>query len=454
MAEHERTGTVSLTDFWLRRARRLLPALFLMMFLLLTYSWIFKWDTLGKLRGDLLAGVFYGTNWYQIWIGQGYANAADFVPLRHLWSLAVEEQFYIVWPLLMFAILRRTGTRRLTRVAGVFVGIALAVTVATALLFHSGRIGECSVTPEAYWEIGGRCVEKSNALYLSTITRSSGLLLGATFAIVWRPVAIMRGPLRNAGRALDIVGVVGLLLLALLHWRLHFQTVEVTADGVGTFADPWLFRGGFLWTGIATLLVIAAVTHRRTLSGRVLGGRGLRWIGTRSYGLYLYHWPIYQIIRNVAGNTLSLPQFIVAMIITAVITEASYTLVETPIRRGEPRCEVAHVGAPSRSVVPADRAQRRVRRCRARGARCAVPEPRRPQAERGRTGGGRQRGLDHILRRHPRDARRDDAGGVGDDHPASGSGRRTAGRDDHHDHDDDHDDDDPSRGTGGLPGDR
>lgn len=327
MAEQERTGRISLTDFWLRRARRLLPALFVMLFLLLTYSWIFEWDTLGKLRGDLLAGVFYISNWYQIWVGQGYGAVNDFVPLRHLWSLAVEEQFYLLWPIVMLLVLRRTGTRRLTGVAGVFVLLALGVTVVTALLYDPGRIGECATTPDAYWTVGDRCVEKANALYLSTITRSSGLLLGAAFAMVWRPMAIMRGPLRNASRLLDMVGLVGLAVLAVLNWRLHFMTPSG--------ADPWLFRGGFLWTALATLLLIAAVSHRRTLAGRVLGNRVLLWIGTRSYGLYLYHWPIYQVIREVAGNVLTLPQFVVAMVVTAVITEASYTLIETPIRRRE-----------------------------------------------------------------------------------------------------------------------
>ncbi len=145
--------------------------------------------------------------------------------------------------------------------------------------------------------------------------------------MVWRPVAIMRGPLRSASRLLDIVGVVGLLLLGLLLWRLHF----VTPAG----ADAWLFRGGFLWTSLATLMVIAAVTHRRTLTSRVLGARPLVWVGTRSYGLYLYSWPIYQVIRRVAGNVLTLPQFAVAMLVTVVVAELSYRFVETPIRNRE-----------------------------------------------------------------------------------------------------------------------
>jgi peptidoglycan/LPS O-acetylase OafA/YrhL len=326
MAERERTGRVDLIDFWIRRARRLLPALFVMLFLLLAYSAVFKASVLGQVRGDMIAGIGYVSNWYQIWVGQGYAATGDFAPLRHLWSLAVEEQFYLLWPVVMMLLLRG-GTRKLANTALVLVGAALGVTVLMALLYHPGRVATCDLTPEAYWQVGGRCVGKADALYLSTITRSSGLLLGAAFAMVWRPVAIMRGPLRNAGRALDLAAVLGLAGLAGLSWRLHY----LTEDG----ADPWLFRGGFLVTGLTTLLVIAAVTHRYSVAGPVLGNPVFKYVGTRSYGLYLFHWPIYQVIREVAGNVLTWQQFAIAMAVTLVITELSYTYIETPVRRRE-----------------------------------------------------------------------------------------------------------------------
>ncbi len=324
MAERERTGRVNIVEFWKRRARRLLPALFVMLFLLLVYTTFFKSDTLGKLRGDLLGGLLYVSNWYQIWVGQGYSATGDFAPLRHLWSLGVEEQFYLVWPIVMMLILRRGGTRKVATTARWLVVAALAVTVVTAVLYHGGRIGECDVTPEAYWTIRGRCVSKADGLYLSTVTRSSGLLLGSAFAMVWRPVAIMRGPLRHKARLLDLSALIGLAALGLLCWRIDF----ITPNG----ASPWLFRGGLLLTGTATLFVIAAVTHRRTLTSRLLGNPVLNWVGTRSYGLYLYHWPIYQVIRKIAGNTLSLRQFAVAMIATGLLTELSYRFIETPIR--------------------------------------------------------------------------------------------------------------------------
>jgi peptidoglycan/LPS O-acetylase OafA/YrhL len=326
MAERERTGRVDLIGFWIRRARRLLPALFVMLFLLLAYSAVFKVSVLGQVRGDMIAGLGYVSNWYQIWVGQGYAATGDFAPLRHLWSLAVEEQFYLLWPVVMLFMLRN-GTRKLANTALVLVLAAVGVTILMALLYHPGRVATCDLTPEAYWQVSGRCVAKAEALDLSTITRSSGLLLGAAFAMVWRPVAIMRGPLRNAGRVLDLLAVLSLAGLAALNWRLHYLTV----DG----ADPWLFRGGFLVTGLATLLLIAAVTHRYSVAGPVLGNPLFKYVGTRSYGLYLFHWPIYQVIRKVAGNVLTWQQFAIAMAVTLVITELSYTYIETPVRRRE-----------------------------------------------------------------------------------------------------------------------
>jgi len=326
MAERERTGRVDLVDFWIRRARRLLPALFVMLFLLLAYMAFFKDDVLGQVRGDMIAGLGYVSNWYQIWVGQGYSATGDFAPLRHLWSLAVEEQFYLVWPVVMMLLLRG-GTRKLATTALVLFTAALVVTALVAVLYQPGTIGTCELTPEAYWQVGERCVAKADALYLSTVTRSSGLLLGAAFAMIWRPVAILRGPLRNAGRTLDLAALLGLVGLGFLCWRLHYIT--------DTGADPWLFRGGFLVTGLATLLVIAAATHRYSIAGAVLGNPVFKYVGTRSYGLYLYHWPIYQIIRKMAGNVLTWQQFAIAMVVTLALTELSYTYIETPVRRRE-----------------------------------------------------------------------------------------------------------------------
>jgi peptidoglycan/LPS O-acetylase OafA/YrhL len=324
IGEHERTGRVDLRGFYGRRARRLLPAVIALLVGITIYTTLFRRDALGQLRGDVIAALTYVSNWYQIWVGQGYTASGDFAPLRHLWSLAVEEQFYLLWPLAMIAMLR-LGRRRLPVLSQYLVLASVLITVAVAMLFYPGPIETCEATPDAYWQVAGRCISKVDGLYLSTPTRATGLLLGAAFAMLWRPVAIRRSGLRDKGRLFDAGAVVGLAGLAALCWFLHI----VTEDG----ADPWLFRGGFFVTGLASLLVIAAVTHAGARTGSVLGTSVLLWIGIRSYGLYLYHWPIYQIMRRVAGRPLSVVQFVIGTALAVILTEISYRLLETPIRR-------------------------------------------------------------------------------------------------------------------------
>ncbi|MEM9747517.1 MAG: acyltransferase family protein [Actinomycetota bacterium] len=325
IAEHERTGGFDLRDFWIRRAKRLLPAVFLMMLLLTVWVALFERDALGQLRGDVIAGVLYSSNWYQIWIGAGYSAGSDFAPLRHLWSLAVEEQFYLLWPLAMLVFVK-AGSRKIARLAIWLFLAAVAINVLIALVDYSGPQQTPELTPEAYWFIGDRPISKPDFLYLSTFTRAGGLLLGAAFAMVWRPNAIMRGPLASKGRLFDVLGGVGIAVLGIM-------AVVVTFDpSVGV--HDFLFNGGLFVTGLASLALVAAVTHRGTVLAPALSNPVLLWIGTRSYGLYLYHWPIYQIIRNIAANKLAFHEFVLAMVVTCVITEASYRWVETPIRRG------------------------------------------------------------------------------------------------------------------------
>ncbi|MEO6123222.1 MAG: acyltransferase family protein [Ilumatobacteraceae bacterium] len=326
IAEHERHDTIDLGQFWLRRARRLLPALFVMLAALAVYMTVFNSKPLGRTRGDFLGGLFYGSNWYQIVVGQSYTDIEAFAPLRHLWSLAVEEQFYLVWPLVMIFLLRK-GRDRLPQVAIRLFLIAFGIAVAVAVLYRPGFVAsDCSGDSNGYLKVFGRCFNINDALYLSTFSRASGLLLGAGFAMLWRPVALMRGPMRKKGLVLDVIALAGLILLGLLMWKITLQ------DSFTAEYDPWLYRGGFFFTGIVTLLVIAAVVHRRAFLGKLLGNPAFNWIGTRSYGLYLFHWPIYQIIRK-SGFDMSVRQFVLAMAITVPITEACYRLIETPIRR-------------------------------------------------------------------------------------------------------------------------
>ena len=336
VAEKERTGKVSLRQFWMRRARRLLPALYVMMGALAVYMVFFDRRPMGATRGDFVAGLLYVSNWFQIWVGQSYTAAEAFSPLRHLWSLAVEEQFYLVWPLVMALVLRRRADR-LPRVALWFFGGSLFVAATTAAMYVSGTVflgADASGAPacgagesHGYLEVLGRCINVNEALYLNTFSRAGGLLLGAAFALLWRPVAIMRGPLKRRGRRVDLVALLGLVALGLMMSR------QFLFDPTDSSYDPWLYRGGLFLVGLCTVACIAAATHRRSWIGRLLGIRPLQWVGTRSYGLYLFHWPIYQIIRE-PGTQLSLAEFGIAMLITVPVTELSYRLVELPVRQG------------------------------------------------------------------------------------------------------------------------
>jgi len=240
--------------------------------------------------------------------------------------------------------LLRGGSRRIADISRWLVLAALGITIVTALVYTSGPIGTPAVTPDAYWSVFGREISKFDWSYLGTFSRAAGLLLGAAFAMVWRPVAVMRGPLRTKGRLLDLVGLIGFVALAAMAWLMWL----IGPDG----GNPFLFRGGFLLCAIATLMMVAAVTHERAATSKVLSIPVLLWIGTRSYGLYLYHWPIYQIIRDIAGNHLKFYEFVFAMILTGIITELSYRFVETPIRKGTLRASLARIW---RSPVPGPR---------------------------------------------------------------------------------------------------
>jgi peptidoglycan/LPS O-acetylase OafA/YrhL len=328
-------GTVSLKQFWIRRARRLLPALFTLLIGTITYCAIFDSDRLGKLRGDVIAGVAYVSNWFQVWTGSSYTTASEFAPLRHLWSLAVEEQFYIVWPVVMFVLLRKLGNKTLPLIGMLFTALAGLVALYTAAVFRAGPIGTFEKTPDQYMELFGRTVLRTDYLYLGTVTRASGLLLGAALATLWRPWAIRRGRAGSNANGLDVLGVLSIASLAWMCWK--FREV-VLVENVGTQGYELLYKGGLFLVGLATVFAIATVTHPRSRLGKyVIGTPVLVWFGKRSYGLYLYHWVIFQAYRKSAGVLLTVEEFIALMAITLVVTEASYQFIETPIRNGKAR---------------------------------------------------------------------------------------------------------------------
>ena len=331
LAETEQYGSVSLKQFWLRRARRLLPALWVVVLGVIVFASLFQREILGTLRGDVVAAMLYGFNWFQVWVGTSYFTSFEFVPLRHLWSLAVEEQFYLVWPLVMLVV-AKLGKRKLPLVGVVFFGLAVAVAVYMGMTYRSGTIATLDETPGQFMSLFGRSVSRVDFLFLGTLTRASGLLLGAALAIWWRPWLLGRSRIGTRGKLFDFIGFAGLAALGLMMWRFH-TVIDGTESG--TVGYDLLFRGGFFLVDLASVAVIAAVAHpTATIISRSLGTPVLVWLGRRSYGFYLIHWPVFQFYRRFAGKGLTPYEFVVLVLFSLALTELSFRYVETPVRRG------------------------------------------------------------------------------------------------------------------------
>ncbi len=294
------------------------------------FAALFQREMLGTLRGDVIAALLYGFNWFQIWVGTSYFTSFEFVPLRHLWSLAVEEQFYLIWPVVML-IVAKFGKRRLPIVSAVFFGLAVVLAIYTALVYQPGTISNIGDTPNQFMSLFGQPVSRIDFLFLGTLTRSSGLLLGAALAIWWRPW-LLQNSRAGANKLFDFIGIGGLAALALMMWR--FQTVIEGTDE-GTVGYDFLFRGGFFLTDLASLAVIAAAVHPSSkILARSLSNPVLVWLGRRSYGFYLFHWPVFQFYRRFAGKGLTPYEFVVLVLFALALTELSYRYIETPVRQG------------------------------------------------------------------------------------------------------------------------
>ncbi|MGH3278011.1 MAG: acyltransferase family protein [Trebonia sp.] len=342
-------GRIKLADFWLRRARRLLPALFVLLAVVTVWVNVFARSFIPGFRGNVFASMLYVSNWW--YIGQHssyYARFAPPTPLDHLWSLAVEEQFYLVWPwvvLLGVWLAGRWRRRRLgladglgglagpvsspgdgagyltsrSRVVLALATLALAVVSALlmAAFYHPGY--------------------DPTRVYEGTDTRACGLLIGAAVAIIWPTRGFAPGgnnPTRGSAAAdravpaavrwlLDVAGLAGLAVIALLVWRTN------------QYSD-FMFHGGLVVLSVATAVAVAAVVVPGSLLGRALGWRPLRWIGVRSYGMYLWHYPVIVLTAGAGatGGPVSPARAVVIVAGTVAVAAASWRFIEAPIRRG------------------------------------------------------------------------------------------------------------------------
>ena len=327
-------GRIKLGDFWLRRARRLLPALFVMLAVVTVWVNAFNRAFVPGYRGDVIASGLYVNNWWYIFQHDSYySRFAPPAPLDHLWSLAVEEQFYLLWPWMVLAMVLLAGwlvKRRRVRelgagahveterpneflsgrarwaMAAVALVLATASAIEMAMLYHPGY--------------------DPTRVYEGTDTRAFGLLIGAAVAMVYPTRRGARTLSAGSRRLLDAAGLAGLVVVVLLVWRTN------------EYSD-FMFRGGLELLSVATALVVAAAATPGGLLGRALGWTPMRWIGVRSYGIYLWHYPI--IVLTAAAGTVGTPvsavRAVILVAVTVAIAAASWRFVEDPIRRGSYR---------------------------------------------------------------------------------------------------------------------
>ncbi len=293
-------ASLGLSTFWLRRARRLLPAVAIVLFVVLVATALFSPEAFGVRGGEALAAGFYVSNWTTIIHGISYFSLFHPPgPLDHLWSLAVEEQFYLVWPLVLLGMLR------------VFRGRMRAVVLATLAL--SGiSFGLLALMAHATLD--------NTRAYEGTDTRAGGLLLGAVLAMVWKlgPQAVRISA--GARALLDAVGTSALVVIA---WLI------ATTDQYSLS----LYYGGILVLSMAMVALIAVVVHPASLLGRALGVLPLRFVGERSYGIYLWHLPVIAAFPASMLEGLPLVRDVFLISIILALSSLSWRFVEDPIRR-------------------------------------------------------------------------------------------------------------------------
>ena len=331
--------TIHLGQFWARRARRLLPALLVMLLGVAIYAKVFATpDEFVNLRLDSLSTLFYVANWHFIFAGTNYFNlTAQPSPLQHMWSLSIEEQFYLVWPPVVLAMLwlgtKLRPARRLYPLLAAAVLGAVGSAVAMALLYD----GPSSVM----------------RVYEGTDTRSQDLLVGASLAIGMAIWAQRRRPLPEHGlpphthriRFGSPIRTIDAWEITPRPWKIALQVVGWAA--IATYAylwshlsapTPFLFEGGYFLVAVGVAIVIfTAVTNQLGGVSRALGNPVFQYVGKISYGTYLWHFPLFAILSASRMHLIGYPLLAVRMGVTLLVATGSFYLVEEPVRRGRMR---------------------------------------------------------------------------------------------------------------------
>lgn len=308
--EYQKTGTIDFKSFWVRRLRRLIPALFVMLILITVWITLFQRDYLAGLRGEIGAAFVYISNWYYVWQEHSYfTQFAPPSPLQHMWSLAVEEQFYIIWPIVMLLALKfAKSTGKLA-----FLVMLLSVVSAELMAFM--------FTPGT----------DPSRVYYGTDTRAFSLLIGAALAIIWPSRRLKPNVTLEMKRALNITGGVAFFIMMLF-------IIFMREDGT------FLYYGGMYLASAVVAVLIAVIVHPASIVGDILSWKPLLWVGVRSYGIYIWHFPILVLLGlGVDTGDLSIWRILLALALTLVLSALSWKFVEDPIRKGEWKIWAKHM---------------------------------------------------------------------------------------------------------------
>lgn len=310
LEELTRTNTIDRANFYLRRIRRLLPALLLVLLASVLVSGLFVMDAAYQVRRDLPWAITFVLNWSYLFFEQSYfVNISRPPLLQHLWSLSIEEQFYVIWPLLVIG-LYKLPLGRITPRQKIFVVSLFLALASTAWMIY------LSISN------GFPLPNDPSRVYFGTDTHAMGLLIGCATAALWRSERL--SPRLTPDRATAMNGL-GVLCLAGIAYFFIFVSE----------LNEWLYRGGFLVLSIITAVLIVIIAHPGLKFGAQLGNPILKWFGDRSYGIYLWHWPVFVLLRT--GIDVQWPEpviFIAKIAIVLVISDFSYRFVELPVRNG------------------------------------------------------------------------------------------------------------------------
>ncbi|AQY50999.1 peptidoglycan O-acetyltransferase [Listeria weihenstephanensis] len=300
LSEWEKNERIDLKKFWLGRFRRLIPAVYLMIVVVVVFAVIFNRPLLATLRGDATASFLYLSNWWFIFHNVSYFDSFGMAsPLKNLWSLAIEEQFYIIWPLFIFGALK--FIKKPKNILRIILIAALASAVLMAILY----------SPDA----------DPSRVYYGTDTRAFGLLLGGALAFVW-PFTRLSPNIPKQGKiAVNVAGTASVLI---------FIICVATVNEY----DSFLYRGGMFLIAINSIVMIATIAHPASYLSKIFSFKPLRWIGMRSYGIYLWHYPIITLTTPITDvGTPNLLRATLQVAATLLIAEVSYRFIETPIRK-------------------------------------------------------------------------------------------------------------------------